>query len=224
MDAVEWDSSTDPEAMVRALPGLTRSRKAQLFVCACTRQGWHLLADERLRAAVEVAERFVDDAATYDDLRWAYHEACTAGTLLHLPISSEAWTVAENAQSCAHPIRWRIVGITRRANYAVARSHPMSTGANNPAVLVRLLRDVFGNPFRPVAFDRTWQAGPVTGLAEAAYEYRDLPAGTFDPARLAVLADALEENGAGADILAHLRGPGPHVRGCWAADLLLGKE
>jgi hypothetical protein len=25
-------------------------------------------------------------------------------------------------------------------------------------------------------------------------------------------------------LLAHLRSPGPHVRGCWAIDLLLGKE
>jgi hypothetical protein len=40
-----------------------------------------------------------------------------------------------------------------------------------------------------------------------------------------VLADALEEAGCGsADLLSHLRAPGPHVRGCWAVDLLLGKE
>jgi hypothetical protein len=99
----------------------------------------------------------------------------------------------------------------------------MSTGANNPAVLIHLFRDVFGNPFRPCPFDPAWLAGPVPGLAEAAYEHRDLPAGTLDPSRLAVLADALEDNGAGADILAHLRGPGPHVRGCWAVDLCTGR-
>ena len=61
-------------------------------------------------------------------------------------------------------------------------------------------------------------------MAEAAYEQRELPAGTLDPARLTVLADALEDAGcADADLLGHLRGPGPHVRGCWAVDLLLGK-
>jgi hypothetical protein len=50
-------------------------------------------------------------------------------------------------------------------------------------------------------------------------------AGTLDTSRLAVLADALEDAGCDrADILGHLRGPGPHVRGCWAVDLLLGKE
>ena len=49
--------------------------------------------------------------------------------------------------------------------------------------------------------------------------------GHLDPVRLAILADALEEAGCNSiDILAHLRSPGPHVRGCWALDLILGKE
>jgi hypothetical protein len=60
-------------------------------------------------------------------------------------------------------------------------------------------------------------------MAQAAYEHRDLPGGTLEPHRLAVLADALEE--AGCDnplILGHLRGPGTHWRGCWAVDGCLG--
>jgi hypothetical protein len=40
-----------------------------------------------------------------------------------------------------------------------------------------------------------------------------------------VLADALEDAGCGdAELLGHLRGPGPHARGCFALDLLTGKE
>ena len=62
-------------------------------------------------------------------------------------------------------------------------------------------------------------------LAQATYEQRELPAGTLEPARLAILADALEDAGCDqADLLAHLRGPGPHVRGCWSVDLVLGKQ
>jgi hypothetical protein len=70
-----------------------------------------------------------------------------------------------------------------------------------------------------------WNDSTVVRLAQAAYEERHLPAGTLDTGRLAVFADALEEAGCmDADILGHLRGPGPHVRGCWAVDLCLGKS
>jgi hypothetical protein len=85
-----------------------------------------------------------------------------------------------------------------------------------------LLRCIFGNPFHPQpVLDSSilaWNGGTVPKLAQAVYEER-----AFD--RLPVLADALEDAGcADAELLGHLRGPGPHVRGCWAVDLLLGKE
>jgi hypothetical protein len=60
-------------------------------------------------------------------------------------------------------------------------------------------------------------------LAEAAYEHRELPSGHLELARLAVLSDALEEAGATGEVLDHLRATGPHVRGCWALDLVLGR-
>ncbi len=91
-----------------------------------------------------------------------------------------------------------------------------------------LLRCIFVNPFRSVVISPAvlaWNDRTVVRLAQAAYEERHLPAGTLDTGRLAVLADALEEAGCtDADILGHLRGPGPHVRGCWPVDLLLGKS
>jgi hypothetical protein len=103
-----------------------------------------------------------------------------------------------------------------------------ATGAE-PEREVGLLRDIFGTlPFRPVAVERgwlTWADGAILGLARAAYEERMLPASTLEPARLAILADALEDAGCtDADILRHCRGPGPHVRGCWVVDLILGKS
>jgi hypothetical protein len=91
-----------------------------------------------------------------------------------------------------------------------------------------LLRCIFGDPFRPPPGIEpswlAWNAGLVARLAQATYDERVLPAGTLDPDRLAVLADALEESGCtDPDLLGHLRGPGPHVRGCYLLDLLLGK-
>ena len=79
------------------------------------------------------------------------------------------------------------------------------------------VRDIFGNPFRPVALDPAWLTSDVLLLARGVYADR-----AFD--RMPILADALQDAGcANEDVLAHCRGDGPHVRGCWVVDLLLGK-
>src|SRR5262249_21623387 len=76
-------------------------------------------------------------------------------------------------------------------------------GTKNSALTI--LRCTFGNPFRPVTLNAASQTPTVLALAQAAYENRILPAGTLEPARLAVLADALEEAGCNNhDILNHL--------------------
>jgi hypothetical protein len=86
------------------------------------------------------------------------------------------------------------------------------------AVVVRLLRDIFGNPFRPVSFSPAWRTDTAVALARQMYESRDFGA-------MPILADALQDAGCDdADILEHCRGPGPHVRGCWVVDLVLDKE
>ena len=93
------------------------------------------------------------------------------------------------------------------------------------AAQASLLRCIFGNPFRPVEMLELprrsiihWHDGTVVRLAQAIYEGR-----CWD--RLPILADALEEAGCdNADLLAHLRVPGPHARGCWVLDCILGKE
>jgi hypothetical protein len=81
-----------------------------------------------------------------------------------------------------------------------------------------LLRDIFGNPFRPVAFDPRWRSADAVGLARGLYEER-----AFD--RLPLLVDALMDAGcADEQVIGHCRGEGPHVRGCWVVDLVLGKD
>ena len=90
---------------------------------------------------------------------------------------------------------------------------------------VPIVRDIFGNPFRSLVIDRSWLSVNVQAIAEAAYEERLLPAGTLDNNRLAILADALEDASCtDPAVLGHLRGPGPHVRGCHVLDAILGKE
>jgi hypothetical protein len=91
-----------------------------------------------------------------------------------------------------------------------------------------LMQELFGNPFRPATVHAAWLAwhgGAIPKLAEAVYEEWALPSGHLDPARLAVLADMLEEAGVtDAGLLGHLRGPGPHGRGCFAIDVLTGRS
>jgi hypothetical protein len=79
-------------------------------------------------------------------------------------------------------------------------------------------RDVFGNPFRPVRFSPEWRTETAVGLAWQMYRSRKFSA-------MPILADALQDAGCdSADILDHCRSPGPHVRGCWVVDLVLGKK
>lgn len=92
--------------------------------------------------------------------------------------------------------------------------------ADEQSSCAALLRDIFANPFRPVALNPTWLEwthGTIPKLAQAIYDDRrfsDMP----------ILADALEEAGCrNASILEHCRIPGEHVRGCWVVDLVLGK-
>jgi hypothetical protein len=85
-----------------------------------------------------------------------------------------------------------------------------------------LLRDIYGPlPFRAVTVDPSWlrwNDGTVRRIAEGIYDER-----AFE--RMPVLSDALLDAGCDAeDLLAHCRGHGIHVRGCWAVDLLLAKE
>ena len=81
-----------------------------------------------------------------------------------------------------------------------------------------IIRDVFGNPFRPVTFSPEWRTDTAVSLARTMYESRDFSA-------MPILADALEDAGCdNADILTHCRGSGPHVRGCWVVDSVLNME
>jgi hypothetical protein len=104
------------------------------------------------------------------------------------------------------------------------RDHPKGGGdclaaeAGERKAQCRLLRDIFGNPFRPVDFSPGWQTDTAVAIARPMYELRDFSA-------MPILADALQDARCDSDaILNHCRSPGPHVRGCWAIDLVLGKE
>jgi hypothetical protein len=191
----EWLGCTDPAPMLKFLHGKASERKVRLFVCARARA---LSRGDPFPPPPPWAGRSIECSIRDAERKADSGEAFEQGAIWWV---KEPNTHAAAAQSLI--VYW------------------------NRLDCCTTLRCIFGNPFRPVCISPVvvaWNDAAVARLAQAAYEKRNLPEGTLDNGLLAVLADALEEAGCtDADILGHLRGPGPHVRGCWPVDLCLGK-
>jgi hypothetical protein len=232
MTEAEWLAATAPWAMLEFLEGTGRGpdRKLRLFAAACCRRIWRLVTDARSRRAVEAAEAYADARIDGRQLQSAA-EAASAAT-------AGPYDDSPHGQQGAHlharmAAMWAAMDPISPEEVANRTFGATVCDPDDPeeeeAPQAGLLRDIFGNPF-----DRTpdlrpdwlrWNGGVVRTLAETAYQHRTMPAGRLKRQRLALLADALEDAGCSdAELLSHLRSPGPHVRGCWALDLVLGKE
>ena len=210
MTEAEWLNTSTAPHMIEHLASRASERKLRLFACAACRRILHVMQFEASRKAVQVSERYADGHAEKDELRLAWSEADElADTAERLQM--RGWNAARTA-----------------ARSASAESLAAAERAALAAADADLVREHFGNPFRPRTITApvlSWQDRTVTRLAQAAYDERLLPAGMLDNARLAVLADALEEAGCtDGPILTHLRGGGQHYRGCWVLDLILAKS
>jgi hypothetical protein len=177
---------------------------------------WNLITDPRCRQAVESAARFAEGTLTEGELRAAERDASSACDLSRREKSEVAAYAEYAARDAAMPSSAELAA-QRACNYAyVAAGDAPDAGPEHDAQC-HLLRDIIGNPFRPVTIDPTWLTPTVVSLAAGIYSER-----AFD--RLPILADALQDAGCdNTDILNHCRGDGPHVRGCWVVDLHLGK-
>ena len=189
----DWLQSDNPDVLFVCLSHEPSHRKRWLYGYACCRLRWDELPDDRSRQAVAVAERLEDSRAG--------------------PAPEELEREVQWARIVANDAHH---GETLSdTEYATGIRPPTADQRRSQAALVR---DIFGNPFRPVEFDPRWRTADVIGLARPIYDDR-----AFD--RLPLLADALMEAGCDNDeVIAHCRSAGPHVRGCWVVDLVLGKE
>jgi hypothetical protein len=220
----------NPYILLDSLQRKASRRKLRLFACGCCRERiWHLLTDKRSQEAVEMAERYADGAANWPALRAAHAAACDVGEAIrrtHAPGADADFsvTVAANAALAAAMTAHRQSGARGVAGRVFSTVY-YGVGLNNEArrnaeraAHMELVRCIFGDTLHPVSFDPTWHTPQAIALARTAYDERrfeDLP----------LLADALEEAGCtDTAILSHLRGPGPHVRGCWVVDLVLDKN
>jgi hypothetical protein len=219
-----WDTCTDPALMLEFLrtSGKASKRKMLLFACACCRLAWSwLIALPVARDAVDVAEQDADGMARWWK-RWkAVYNITDTPKLIRRSRAASVLTAALLTVR-----RWGGNPTEEAEAVATLVACACETGFNAASEREgKLLRDLFGNPFRPVSLHPAWLTPTVVTLAHVAYNERDLPSGHLDPARLGVLADALEEAGrTNVEVLGHLRGPGPHVRGCFVLDAILGKE
>ena len=217
MNETEWLACDDPDELLAALRGTVSDRKVRLFAIAVTRHSPNLVAYEELEQAVDCGERMIDGPvqkaeliAARDAVAWGIGEMCESLNRLSEVIDVILRPQAVDTASAREVIR------------CVSSIHLLSeqdaTGREGYPEQCEIVRDIFGNPFRPAALEPHWLTATVRDLAGAIYAER-----AYD--RLPILADALEDAGCDdADILAHCRGDGPHVRGCWALDLILGKQ
>jgi hypothetical protein len=243
MTEAEWLASADPAVLqmqnlpfgvhdlfehLHVMPKLSRTkrgkRKIRLFACAGCRRWWPRLP-EQTRQAVELAEQFADGQATrqqrFDGFRSLYRPPTGRHRdFADLGISvldAHDWYAAFSVSSHSYGLVCEWVRESVAARITIAND----VYGEEIFQQIRLLHDIFGNPFRPARIDPAWLAwnhGTVRLLAEAIYAER-----AFE--RMPILADALEEAGCGdADLLHHCRqSDAVHVRGCWVVDLLTGR-
>lgn len=202
MNEQEWQTCTHPDPMLDFIQGKVSDRKLRLFAVACCRRIWHLLPVEWSRQGVEMTERYADGLATDEQLKEASKKAGWAAAWAAHADAAEAaaWTAARKEEE-----GWTKI-TARRAAFSDTTERQFQSD---------LLRDIVGNPYRPVVFDTSWVTSAVTRLARDIYDRR-----AFE--NLLRLAEELEAAGCeDADILAHCQKAGPHVRGCWLVDLVL---
>ena len=196
-----------------------RRRKRMLLACACCRRVWELFEDEKLKRAIELVERDADNHAFTQELATSHDEILRVvnhlGWALHH--SGRQYVAVHATCNVDVPLVFSTVRlmVQHRDPYGVEQAKLL---AAEKAAQSALIRDVFGNPFRPATFSPDWLTSTVVALAQHMYESRDFSA-------MPILADALQDAGCdNADVLDHCRKEGEHGRGCWVVDLVMDKQ
>jgi hypothetical protein len=240
----DWLASGIPILNLEASRGWPSARKQRLFAVACCRHIRHLLPDARWQDCLAVAERYADRRARRYDLGIALTQnqvtatggATYADLLRQCVATAVRWACEERIRTYAGQVAIHAAcaagyaALPPREPYvppAESRYYQRWSAAEKAemAAQIALVYEVCGDPSLPVTGLLRPLPGDLKRIAAAAYEGRSALSGALDSDHLAVLSDAVEEGGfAGAELLAHLRSPGPHVRGCWALDLILSKD
>ncbi len=224
----------NPQEVLESCRAQLSDRKLRLFACACGREVYPFLGFDESKHALVVAERYAEGLVTKNELRLTRNRAKLRGRILAGDSGAYLVAVATCYKSAfgAAANSWRrMIESTVRVASASVQLGNSELSTRRIAALVQarcqgitLLHEIL-RPNLPAGTDvLAWRIPAVLNLALAVYENRQLPSGHLETDRLLILADALEEAGCTEPaVLHHLRSPGPHVLGCWAVDLLLGK-
>jgi len=236
LDKQEWEASSNPEDMLHALVcmGITAeqdlstqphtARRTRLAACGCTREVWHLL-DEQGRSVVEVAERYVDGLATEEEL--------VAADGLATSMIDDAVKPIDLVSYVASDLDYYLRQIVAYSRPDYSKDWGVPDLHQRQAVV---FRDVYRNPYKAarvawvlneangnkvihpaISHIYYWNGQTVPRLAADIYAKADF-------GRMKILGDALEDAGCeDAEMLEHARSAGPHVKGCWLLDYLLGR-
>jgi hypothetical protein len=229
MTEKEWCYGTSPLPMLVHLrdAGGASERQLRLFAAACCQRGWDLLGGELNRRAVKVAERHADGLATDKELASArdgtgawWRAGGTEDVLARTARGAAGYAAGHDPWRAAYDVASHMAWLISHGGAGVAGADGWKAREERKAAergtQAGLLRDIVGNQFRPLPLLNPAWDGWVAKMAAAIYEERRF-------ADLPILADALEDSGCNdTDLLSHLRGPGPHVRGCHAVDRVLG--
>ncbi len=220
MTEAEWLACDDPRPLAEWVRDETPSRRYRLLNCACCRSLAPWFINNQLGECVGRAELFADSVLTERTFaKWGkLADTLGRGAYGHSAAFvrvTEAVRGLFSYRLISYPANWdawRVLCVD-----LAACGEPFCSEA--PELVRRLLRDIFGNPFRPVAFSPEWRTSTAFAIAAQMYESHDFSA-------MPILADALQDAGCdSADILDHCRDEKQfHVRGCWVVDLVLGKE
>jgi hypothetical protein len=226
MTEAEWLAGNEPMSahrMLEALRDRASDRKLRLFGCASCRGVWRLFEGSPIREAVEAAERYVDGGVTQHHwarvrrgLAWVEVRGFHAHLLASRRVSVEwAQQVVQSVSSALH----FHLGLDGQYGRRTPDTQLVEAWKAAWAAHAGIVREIFGNPFRPASFSPAWRTDTAVSLASQMYEGREFSA-------MPILADALQDVGCDDEqILAHCRDTGvSHVRGCWVVDLVLGKE
>jgi hypothetical protein len=207
MTEADWLASAEPDGMLEYLRGKVSDRKLRLFACACCWRVGHLPWDAASRTAVRVAEEFADGLASKGKMAAAakavrntvldqLHSSC--GGVARIAAGPDAYNAAKNT--------------SRNAAWVLAKAAGNPTWNAERQGQTLLLREIFGNPFRPLKAPALWPP-KLSILTRAVYAREE---------QVETLRDALSAAGL-AELAAHFQQPA-HPRGCWVMDFILGKS